>query len=133
MTNECEIARVEDVPEGTHKVVTVGGREIGIFNVRGTFYAVPNACFHQNGPLCRGAVSGTLIADAETDWKPMWVQEGEVIVCPWHSLEFNVTTGQCIAYPHRKLPTYAVRVEDGRILFAAESRSASLSTAVSQK
>jgi nitrite reductase/ring-hydroxylating ferredoxin subunit len=45
------------------------------------------------------------------------VQDGEIIVCPWHALEFNVTTGQCIAYPNKKLPTYELRVTDGQILF----------------
>ncbi len=42
-----------------------------------------------------------------------WRLDGEVIVCPWHSLEFHVKTGQSIAYPDRRLPTYPVRVEDG--------------------
>jgi nitrite reductase (NADH) small subunit len=91
----------------------VAGKEIGIFNVRGNFYAIPNACIHQNGPLCLGAISGMLIADADTAWKRVWAQEGEVVVCPWHSLKFNVVTGQCLAYSTKKLPTYQLRVDDG--------------------
>jgi nitrite reductase (NADH) small subunit len=116
MRSEVLVATVDELPEGTHKVVEVAGKEIGIFNVHGSFYAIPNACFHQNGPLCLGAISGTVRANQETSWKPEWVQEGEIIVCPWHSLEFNVTTGQCIAFSKRKLPTYPLRVEDGQIL-----------------
>lgn len=117
MTSEVMVAVVNEVPEGTHRVVKVGDREIGIFNVRGSFYAIPNACFHQNGPLCLGATSGTLVANESTSWKPEWVQEGEIIVCPWHSLEFNVTTGRCLAYANKKLPTYPLRVENGQIFF----------------
>ena len=114
---EVSVLKVDELPEGDHKVVKVGSKEIGIFNVRGSFYAIPNACFHQNGPLCLGAISGTLRAGEDTSWKPEWVQDGEVIVCPWHSLEFNVITGQCIAYPRKKLPTYQLRVENGEIFF----------------
>jgi nitrite reductase (NADH) small subunit len=120
MTKEVHVATVDELREGTHKVVTVAGKEMGIFNVRGSFFAVPNACVHQNGPLCLGAISGTLRADKDTAWRPEWVQEGEIIVCPWHSLEFNVTTGQCVAHPNKKLHTYQLRVVDGQILFPVE-------------
>lgn len=120
MTQRIEVATVAELPEGTHKVVQLGVREIGVFNVRGEFYAIPNVCFHQNGPLCRGSISGTIRAEERTDWKLKWVNEGEIVVCPWHSLEFNVTTGECVAYPGRRLPTYLVRVEDGKIFVMAE-------------
>lgn len=104
------VARVADVPEGTHIVVTVGSREIGIFNVRGNFYALPNNCFHQNGPVCLGTVTGAVMAGPETGWKKVISQDGEIVVCPWHALEFNVTTGQCIAYANKRLPTFPVQV-----------------------
>ena len=111
MTQEYVVATVDELPEGQHIVVEVRGREIGLFNVQGQYYALPNACFHQNGPLCRGATSGTVIADASTNWKRIWARDGEVIVCPWHALEYDVKTGQCLAYPRRKLPTWQVKVE----------------------
>lgn len=119
MTEPVLVATVAELPEGTHKVVQVGSREIGIFNVGGKFYALPNVCFHQNGPLCQGSISGTVRADEKSSWELEWVHEGEIVVCPWHSLEFNVTTGECIAYPERRLPTYPLRVEDGKIFFEA--------------
>ena len=66
MTQAYTVAKVADVPEGEHIVVEVRGREIGLFNVRGRYYALPNVCFHQNGPLCRGATSGTVVANAQS-------------------------------------------------------------------
>ncbi len=33
MTAEYVIAKVEDVPEGSHSVAEVRGREIGVFNI----------------------------------------------------------------------------------------------------
>jgi nitrite reductase/ring-hydroxylating ferredoxin subunit len=48
---------------------------------------LPNICPHQTGPLCEGRIAtGTLQADADSDWKPRWVMEDEVIACPWHGL-----------------------------------------------
>ena len=69
MKEEYVVGKVDDIPDGEHVVVEVRGRELGIFNVRGQYYALPNACFHQNGPVCRGAVSGTVISNADTGWK----------------------------------------------------------------
>jgi nitrite reductase/ring-hydroxylating ferredoxin subunit len=115
MSAEYVVARVEDLPEGTHKVVEAGGREIGIFNVRSHYYALPSNCLHQNGPLCRGTASGTVEANAETGWKPEWVRDGEIIVCPWHTAEFDIITGQCLADPRRRLTTYEVTVVGSEI------------------
>ena len=116
MTNKYVVAKETDVPVGGRMVVKVRKREIGIFNIGGKLYALPNVCVHQGGPLCRGAISGTLISNAETDWKHQWVHEGAIVVCPWHALEYNITTGQSLAYPNRRLPTYEVRVKDGVIV-----------------
>jgi nitrite reductase (NADH) small subunit len=110
------VARSDDIPVGGHVVVEAAGRQFGVFNVDGRFYALPNACFHQNGPLCRGKVGSTLTADAESGWQPRWSQIGQVVECPWHRLEFNIVTGQCLAFPRRKLPVYEVRVDDGAVV-----------------
>ncbi len=115
MPSEHVVAHVGDIPEGDRRIVKVGEREIGVFNVRGQYYALPNICIHQAGPLCKGRISGTLIADADTQWKFQWAFEGEIITCPWHALEYNITTGQCLAFPKRRVRTYPVKVENGQI------------------
>ena len=109
MKVEHTVCAAVTIPPGEHRVYEVAGRQIGIFNLDGSFYALPNACFHQNGPLCRGMLSGTMRADAESGFKSEWRLDGEVIVCPWHSLEFHVPTGRCIAYPDIRLRTFDVR------------------------
>lgn len=115
MAQVCVVAQISDLPEGTHRIVQVNGRQIGIFNVRGEYYALPNVCIHQGGPLCKGTVSGTVTANLDTQWEFQWVFEGEIITCPWHGLEFNITTGQCLAFPRQRLRTYPVVVENGQI------------------
>jgi len=114
---EVVVGRLDEFPAGTHRVVVAAGREIGVFNIGGRFYGLPNLCPHQTGPLCEGRrVTGTLAADASNGWRPRWVMRDEVIACPWHGLEYHVPTGQCLAYPEITLRRYAVDVRDGDVV-----------------
>jgi nitrite reductase (NADH) small subunit len=109
------VAEAADFLVNTHRVVEVGTRKIGVFNLDGQFYALPNLCPHQLGPLATGKVSGTLTARPETGYKLEWTMEGEIVTCPWHGLEYHISSGQCLAYSEIKLRTYPVWVEDGLV------------------
>src|ERR1700730_1801825 len=50
------VATVDEIPAGGRKIVTVNGREIGIFKVGDGFYGLFNRCPHQGAPLCRGEI-----------------------------------------------------------------------------
>ena len=93
-------------------MVRAGGRELGVFNIRGEFHAIPNLCPHQRGPLCDGRRLGHDRLRPHTGWQLAWIWEGEVVTCPWHSLEFHVPTGRCVAFEDIRLRTYEVRVSD---------------------
>lgn len=110
---EYVIGPVTEFPPGTHRVVKVRNAEIGVFNVDGMFYALPNVCTHQFGPLCTGATNGTMICNAETGWRHEWVRQGEIITCPWHGIEFDIRTGRALASPKLRVRQYRVSVEDG--------------------
>jgi nitrite reductase (NADH) small subunit len=112
---EYIIASLSDFPVGTQRLVDVAGRKIGVFNVNGKFYGLPNLCPHQLGPLCTGRVSGTLVSSEEIDWKLQWDFEGEIVTCPWHGLEYHIPTGQCLAYAQIRLRTYEVWVEGDQV------------------
>jgi 3-phenylpropionate/trans-cinnamate dioxygenase ferredoxin subunit len=102
------VGRVADFPIGTHRVVEVDGRSIGVFNIGGRFYGLLNRCAHQGGPLCAARrTTGTLVSDG---WRLEWIHEGEIIACPWHGLEYHVPTGRCLAFPHIRVRTYEVTV-----------------------
>ena len=105
---------VDDFPPGTHRVVRLGRVEVGVFNVAGRFYALPNICPHQFGPLCAGTVSGTTACSAETDWQTAWVRDGEIVTCPWHGLELDITTGKSLSSPRLRVRTYPVSWRMGR-------------------
>lgn len=113
MATPFEVGTMDELTPGTVRVITARGVEIGVFNVEGEYYALPNLCFHQWGPLCTGKVSGTLATSEDAGWQPRWEREGRIVICPWHSLEFDITTGQCLAYPRVKLRRYPVKVEAG--------------------
>jgi nitrite reductase (NADH) small subunit len=106
------VGTVADFPVGQHKVVKLGRREIGIFNVAGKLYGLPNLCPHQTGPLCEASqTTGSLIARADEGWSREWVYDGEVVTCPWHGLEFHIPTGRCLALKEIRLRQYDVHVE----------------------
>ena len=104
------VGRVGEIGPGDRRIVELEGRSIGVFNVKGTFYALRNACPHQSGPLCRGQVKGLLQA---TDQKHLTLsREGEILRCPWHGWEFDLTTGRSIFNPHKvRVRSYPVTVE----------------------
>ena len=108
--SEHAVGSIHDLPPGTHRIVRVANREIGLFNIDGELHAIPNLCPHQRGPLCAGSVSGTIDQGPRTSWELAWIFDGEVVTCPWHSLEFHVPTGQCLAFDDIRLRTYEVCV-----------------------
>jgi nitrite reductase/ring-hydroxylating ferredoxin subunit len=112
---EFIVAPLAEFPPNTHRVVKVGRREIGVFHVDGAFYALPNLCTHQLGPLCKGRVSGTTICTRETGWKLQWGFDNEIVTCPWHGMEYHIKTGVCLAFPEIRLRSYEVWVEDEQV------------------
>jgi len=106
----CVVGRLSEFPPGTRKIVTVGGRSIGVFNIGGQFFALRNQCPHQGAPLCRGRVKGTTIPGKPYEY--VYGRDQEIIQCPWHGWEFEITTGRTFFNPHRmRVKTYEVTVE----------------------
>ncbi|MBN8910345.1 MAG: Rieske 2Fe-2S domain-containing protein, partial [Rhodospirillales bacterium] len=52
------VASLGEIAPGDCKIVTVQGREIGVFNVGGEHFALINRCPHEGAPLCRGVLVG---------------------------------------------------------------------------
>ena len=113
------VAKVAEFPVGSRKIIKVRGREIGVFHTVAGLFAVRNSCPHQAAPLCLGTVSGTTLPSLPGEYA--WGKEGEVLRCPWHGWEFDLTTGLGLydPYRHDRVATYAVTVEgDEVVLFA---------------
>jgi nitrite reductase/ring-hydroxylating ferredoxin subunit len=115
-TTAHTVGALADFPKNTHRIITIDRREIGVFNVNGRLYGLPNICPHQTGPLCESKrTTGTLVSEASNDWHFEWKYDGEIVQCPWHGLEFNVLTGQCLALAHIKLRRYEILVEGDQV------------------
>jgi nitrite reductase (NADH) small subunit len=108
------VARAEDVPPGTHVVVEVEGRSVGVYNSHGRFFALRNRCPHQGAPLCEGSFTGTLLP-SEPDELRYGMHE-RVVMCPWHHWEFDVETGRALFDEQVRTKTYTVSVEAGEVL-----------------
>ncbi len=85
------VGRVDEIPAGGRKIVRLEGREVGIFNLEGTFYALKNSCPHQAARVCLGRVVGTALPSNVYEYR--YGQEGRILRCPWHSWEYDITTG----------------------------------------
>jgi nitrite reductase/ring-hydroxylating ferredoxin subunit len=106
------IARTDEVEPGSSKLVSVAGREIAVFNVRGEFFALANRCPHESGPLCLGKIVG--LAEADRPGQYRLSRPGEFVKCPWHGWEFEIRTGQSWCDPTKiRARAYDASIENG--------------------
>jgi nitrite reductase (NADH) small subunit len=113
MPDRHPVARVEDIPPGGRKILKVKGREVGVFNLGGTYYALKNVCVHQGARVCLGKVTGTTLPSKVYEFK--YGREGQILRCPWHGWEYDITTGRSLFDPKVGVVSYPVSVEDGQI------------------
>ena len=69
------VATTESIPRREGRLVSLGGRDLAIFNLGDHFLAVENRCPHQGGPLADGIVSGC------------------AVVCPLHAWRVRLDSG----------------------------------------
>src|SRR5687768_18841 len=106
------VGTIDEIAPGSRKIVDVGGRSIGIFNVNGEYFALLNRCPHQAGPLCKGNAYGFLKSGAVGEYE--YSRPGEIVRCPWHGWEFDVRTGQSWFDPVQvRVRRYDVTVTSG--------------------
>jgi nitrite reductase/ring-hydroxylating ferredoxin subunit len=107
------VARVEEIPHGGRKIIRLEGREVGVFNLEGTFYALKNVCPHQGARVCLGRIVGTTLPSDVYEFK--YGLEGRILRCPWHEWEYDITTGRSVFDENVRVVTYPVEVIDGEI------------------
>jgi len=87
------VADTADVKPGHGIVAEVNGKALAVFNVDGQFHIIDNTCVHRGGPLGEGEL------------------EVNVVTCPWHGWQYDVTTGACVNNPAAKVEVYQVKIE----------------------
>lgn len=91
------VAKVSEFPAGAIRTVQVGGKEVAVANVGGSFYAIDNTCLHRGGPLGEGEMAGT------------------VVTCPWHGWQFDVITGKAVQNPAAGVSCFATEVRGDEV------------------
>lgn len=94
---EVDAGPVESLPLDRGRTVLVRGERVALFRHAGGISAVSNVCRHQNGPLGEGR-----IVDG-------------CITCPWHGYQYRPHDGTSPPPFSDRVPTYRVRVVDGRV------------------
>jgi nitrite reductase (NADH) small subunit/3-phenylpropionate/trans-cinnamate dioxygenase ferredoxin subunit len=98
MSTRIKIAEAAQVTPGQRKLIKLKGKEIALFNIEGTFYAIDNSCPHSTGPL----IEGRLVKN--------------IVTCPWHGSQFDITNGQCYSGPAtRNVTSYPLHVEGNAV------------------
>ena len=111
MARHC-VGTVGEVPPGGRKIVEVGGRSIGVFNLGGEFFALRNRCPHQGAALCSGPLVSCVTSGAPGSYEVS--RAGELLRCPWHGWEFDGRTGQSWFDPKAvRVKAYEVTVVPG--------------------
>ena len=102
------VAALENVPLREGRAVSIGGRELAVFNLGDRVRATANRCPHRGGPLCDGIVTGS------------------AVVCPLHAWKVDLDAGavQRPAAADACVETYPARVEEGIILVRVPVESA---------
>jgi nitrite reductase (NADH) small subunit len=102
MSHFIDIAALDDIPRQGARVVKTQGGCIAVFRTADDqVFAIDDRCPHKGGPLSEGIVHGT------------------AVTCPLHAMVFDLATGQSQGVDEGAVRTFAVRVEDGRVLLDA--------------
>jgi nitrite reductase/ring-hydroxylating ferredoxin subunit len=98
MTQFAFAMRLDELPLGSMRACTLGGREFVICHTREGVFALDNICTHAHARLSEGRLRATRL------------------VCPLHGASFDIRDGRVLGPPAEvPLPTHAVRVVDGAI------------------
>jgi nitrite reductase (NADH) small subunit len=86
-----------EIPVGSGREVVADGRIFAVYNVGGTFHVLDGICPHAGGPLGKGTL------------------RGDVVTCPWHGWQFQVSTGQHCLNSRICAPRYSAEIRDGKV------------------
>jgi len=112
MSKFIEVSKIDELKDGTMKMVRIAGREILLARVGDKYYATDSRCPHMKGDLSQGKLEGT------------------VVTCPRHGSQFDISNGRVVRWlkgglmskvgkalkMSKGLTVYTVKLEDGRVL-----------------
>lgn len=122
MQKKIFVGLVSEFEGNKCRIVREGELEIGVYRRGDAYYAYENLCVHQGGPACEGVT----MHQVEEILRPDKTYAGhrfnmaeEHIVCPWHSYEYDMKTGECIPDRSMKLRKFEVTTQGEQIYVLA--------------
>ena len=102
------VAKLNEMQNGDRRIVFVGDKvESGIFQHKQTpCYACRRFLPSPGGPACEGLTIAKVEERLREDKTSMglYFSEDEMhFVCPWHGMEYDMKTGECVYYHKMKL------------------------------
>jgi NAD(P)H-dependent nitrite reductase small subunit len=86
------VCRVDDVPEGEGRAVTILGHRVAVFRAESGWYALDDGCPHRAGPLSDGVL-------AERS-----------VICPLHERRFDLASGEPLGHDCAAVVAHRVEV-----------------------
>ncbi len=104
------VGPASEIEIGDKRIVETDGFSVGVYNIKGDFFAIKNVCPHAGAPLCQGHIQTTHRPSKVGEFDP--ALEGRILRCPWHGWEFDIVTGQGLYEKNARVATYPLRVEE---------------------
>lgn len=104
------VGPASEIGVGEKRIVEAENLSIGVYNIKGEFFAIKNVCPHAGAPLCQGHIQTTHRPSNVGEFDP--ALEGRILRCPWHGWEFDIVTGQGLYEVNARVATYPMRVEE---------------------
>jgi nitrite reductase (NADH) small subunit len=117
------VCRADEIRDGEARGFDVGRSRVVVIRRKDQFYALHDVCPHRAARLCDGVVGGTAIPSEVGVVR--YGRDGEILRCPWHGWEFDITNGRSLHDPDRqRVRSYPVHVDAGQVFVGMSSRIA---------
>jgi nitrite reductase (NADH) small subunit len=101
------LCRRDELEPGRMRSFQVGKSRIVLCRRGDEFYALRDICSHHGAQLSGGVLGGTNVASEVGEYQ--FGRDGEVLRCPRHGFEFDITTGRSLHDPKRhRVKSYEV-------------------------
>jgi nitrite reductase (NADH) small subunit len=90
-------AKASEIPTGSIRELQVGGKPVAVANVQGKFFAINGVCLHKGAPIGEGELAGN------------------IVTCPWHGWQYDVTTGKLVQSPNMGVACYPTEVRGDEV------------------
>jgi nitrite reductase/ring-hydroxylating ferredoxin subunit len=109
------ICSANELLPGQRKLVVVDGVGIVAVNADGQLYAFRNRCPHQGVEMVYGFIGGAMLPSEPGEF--VYGCENQIVSCPLHGWEFNMTNGQSLFSPEKvSIGSYKIKEIDGSIV-----------------